>query len=235
MKLFEVSEASKTITTPYPSPAILLQAAKEMPRVEKESFLRLWLSEGIPFAFRSNPMLYEKIRDWMGSRLRVHPKVVTLIGSARIGYSLAAYPKYGRPFGDGSDLDFSVVQNELFRDLANDFSRWESDMAKGLVKPRGKAEERYWPENLNLLPYNINSGFVDAYKIPTLNRYPVVQRVVDTQGLLKGYLKAIPNLPVDHPASIRVYRDWGAFVAQLYLNFSFAVASVVKRESTPSD
>jgi hypothetical protein len=66
-------------------------------------------------------MLYEAVREWMSVRLQVHPKNVTLIGSARIGFSMCPRPNYGRQFGANSDLDFSVVDERLFSEVVANY------------------------------------------------------------------------------------------------------------------
>ncbi|MFS6701099.1 hypothetical protein, partial [Staphylococcus aureus] len=73
----------------YPDVQLIIDAAKNGGNPSKEAIARLWLSEGIPFAFKKSPALYEVVRVWLGTRLNVDPKEIHLSGSARIGQSLA--------------------------------------------------------------------------------------------------------------------------------------------------
>jgi hypothetical protein len=106
------------------------------PRAAREIVARLWLTEGLPSAFFTSPAIYEDMRGWLASRLNVHPKEVTLIGSARLGYSLAPPPNFGRPFGPRSDLDLSIVSADLFKRVTLAFSSFAVDYRAGAVMPR---------------------------------------------------------------------------------------------------
>ncbi len=48
----------------YPASEEVLHAAALGPR-ERSVVARLWVSEGIPFAFRECPALYEEARTWL--------------------------------------------------------------------------------------------------------------------------------------------------------------------------
>jgi hypothetical protein len=215
MEPFQISDYSKVITGLYPDADKVKNALTIMDREERVRFLRLWVSEGIPFAFKEAPMLYEAIRGWLAVQLNVHPKVVTMVGSARIGYSLAPPPSYGLPFGSNSDLDFVVVSDKLFHDLSVEFFKWKSDVNNGYVQPRSDTEQKYWEDNLGRLPLNITRGFVDAKMIPYWYQYAVAQKIGDIMSKLINKLKTTHHAPITNKASIRVYLDWNAFIDQL--------------------
>jgi hypothetical protein len=225
MKPFIFSETCLKLVEHFPPADILKDAALGMKYKEKEWFMRLWLSEGIPFAFRDIPVLYEAMREWIGGRLEVHPKMITIIGSARIGYSLAPTPEYGRSFGLHSDLDLSLISETLFSKLSSIFYLWKEDIANGKVKSRNAREQGFWENNLNILPQNISRGFIDTYKIPSLDRYSPVQRINQTMFLLKEKLTRTPNAPKIRKATIRVYKSWDAFISQMLINFSLTLNS----------
>lgn len=219
MRPFSISDHCAQLIDQYPSSDMLLSVAQAMNRDERRRFIRLWLTEGIPFAFRNAPMLYETVRSWLASQFETHPKLITIIGSARIGYSLAPYPQYGRPFGDGSDLDFVIISENVFCGLSDTFYKWKAEVDMGSVHPKSETQQKYWEDNLNRLPKNIIKGFVDAYKIPSWFRYPLAQNVANKMWLLKEKLVATPIAPKIRRASVRVYRDWDAFLAQMEINF----------------
>lgn len=135
MKPFSIANEFLQLKDTYPRPEELARIARTANFYEQECLMRLWLSEGIPFAFRDFPGLYEVVRGWLGSRLSVHPKTITLIGSARIGYSLAPHPAFGRTFSAKSDLDFAVVSEPLFLNLSAAFAKWKYDASTGNVRP----------------------------------------------------------------------------------------------------
>ena len=215
MKPFLISEGAKTLVGEYLTAEALKTTLHSLRYDEKLGLLRLWASEGIPFAFRKTPLLYEAIRHWLGARLSIHPKLITVIGSVRLGYSLAPLPDFGRPLSAASDLDLSIVTDTVFGHLRNDLDKWKGDMKSGTVHPRNKTEARFWPENLEKLPKNIFKGFVDPYKIPTLPAYGTVRYLRQTEWILGKKMGVTPEAPPVSGVSIRVYRDWQSFLNQL--------------------
>src|SRR4029077_7660969 len=97
----------------YPAAVEIAKARLEGGYEARLAIARLWMSEGIPFAFLKSPALYEAVRTWVASRLVIEPKEITLTGSARLGQSLTP-ARLGAPFSDKSDLDFATVSSSLF-------------------------------------------------------------------------------------------------------------------------
>ena len=117
------------LTGTYPRAQDLLEAAAVGQR-EKAILARLWISEGIPFAFRGCPGLYEEVRELLAKRLELDAKQISVAGSGRLGYSLAP-TKWGEPYGEVlSDLDLFAVSEGLFERLRQDFERWRDDYGR---------------------------------------------------------------------------------------------------------
>jgi len=207
----------------FPSPEELATSLAGASRAKREIVARLWLTEGLPSAFLPSPAVYEDLRGWLGSRLKVHPKEVTLIGSARIGYSLAPPPEFGRPFGPGSDLDLSVVSSDLFERVSSAFSRFAGDYQAGAVTPRTKYERVLWDNNLKFGERNIARGFFDPNKVPNFDRYPVAQHVSQAMWALVRKLEVTHGAPQVRRASVRVYRDWHSFIERVSFNLLAAM------------
>jgi hypothetical protein len=210
--------ASPQLSSPYPSPEELGAVLTRADSSTREIVARLWLTEGIPAAFLSCPAVYERVRGWLGTRLNVHPKEVTLIGSARSGYSLAGRAAFGRPFGEHSDLDLSVVSEDLFRRVTSAFAQFVVDYQDGVVLPRTAREHSLWRGNLDFGKHNIPKGFLDANKVPTFNRYPIAQNINQAMWLLRERLLATREAPQIRRASVRVFRDWRSLIARIALN-----------------
>ena len=187
--------------------------------------VRLWLTEGFPAAFRDCSAIYEDLRGWLGVRLGIHPKEITLVGSARIGYSLAPPPQFGRPFGEHSDLDLAVVSAPLFERLVATFKTFANDYGTGALRPRSDRERGFWKANLEFGERNIPRGFLDGAKVPNLDKYAVAQEINDAMWALLKKLEATPGAPRVRRASTRVFRDWQSFIDQASLNLSFALES----------
>jgi len=222
-KPFQAEGPLSSLTAFHPDSALFREAAGDTSRHSREMLVRLWLTEGAPFAFRACPAIYEDVRGWLGSRLGVCPKEITLLGSARIGFSLAPQPRYGRPFGSDSDLDLSIVSARLFQDVSATFARWEADYRSGGISPLNPTERRYWEANVVFGHNNLPRGFFDVNKLPARDRYPLIQQVTQAMWVLIEKLKVTPVAPKPSKASVRVYESWRALVARVSFNLHTAL------------
>lgn len=217
------AEANARLVERYPQPAELAFSYKALANDGREAIIRSFITEGVPYAFREVPLLYEIARDFIAKRLGTEAREVTMVGSARLGYSVVP-PNYGRAFNEESDLDLTVFSRALFDGLASDFSTWEHDIATGNMKRTGARQERFWDTNLQHLPQNIKRGFIDPYKIP--NNYNRTGGILRTVWLLHEKLKITPGSPSVRHVSIRVYQGWEAFVKQQSLNLQYCLRNV---------
>lgn len=191
---------------------------------EQETVSRLWISEGIPFAFKECPAFYDAARRWLADGLDVDPKQICLRGSGRLGYSLAPIEcKLGQRYRPGcSDLDFFAVSSRLFEDMKADFERWRDDYSHGAVEPK-QGEKDYWKGNVKQLPKNLNAGFVDSNKVPNLKPYRCIQRMNDCLAGLHRELRNTHGAPdPGDKITLRCYRDWAAYVRQQRINLQQA-------------
>lgn len=232
MNPFLVSPNCEALVERYPDAGSLWKALGAAPKWERECFVRLWLMEGIPYAFRDKPFFYESLRVLLGERLAVAPREVAIAGSGRIGYSLAP-KKYGRAFSAGSDFDVLIVSQTLFGRLSADLHRWLEEYAARQVQPRNEKEAEYWVDNARYGPGNAKRGFVDQWKIPNLGRYPAAQAAWRAMAEARQRLaRASESLRVKN-VSVRVYRDWEAATHQSLLNLSLLTDR--KPAAGPSD
>ena len=217
MEPFKSPDSLKELTSPYPDPQDLLEAAHSGGEPARIALAQLWLSEGIPYAFRCCPAIYESVRSWLSAQLGVHAKEISMVGSARLGKSPAP-EKLGDPFDENSDLDIFIVSNCLFESLREDFCRWSFDFENEKLSPRNRRETIYWPENNKRGPNMIRRGFIDAKMIPNLPDYPTAQRINDAMWRLVEKLKITTNAPQPKKASVRCYYSWDSFVQQVSLS-----------------
>ena len=219
---FVVDPPLSVLPNLFPDPGEL-RAAVSGTRRAREIVVRLWLTEGPPFAFRNCPAVYEDLRGWLGSRLAVHPKQITLVGSARFGYSLAPPPDFGKPFGVRSDLDLSVVSPSLFDRIVEAFQLFANDYREGRVAPRNAREGDLWDANLEFGERNIPLGFLDTHKVPNFDRYAGAQQVNQAMWALVAKLRLTPGAPSIRRASTRVFRDWQCLIERASLNLRAAL------------
>ena len=223
MRPFDVSPALDSVTEQYPSADTLLAAASNHDPSVRYALCRLWLSEGIPFAFKTRPGTYEAIRSWLARQLEIQAKEITIIGSGRQGFSLSPDSSIRRQFGVHSDLDFTIVSPDLFQRIQSSLELWMKDFDAGLVLPRNDREKSFWNDNRVSCPSGLNRGFIDPHKIPSFNRYPEAQKVANAMYLIHEKLKITPGSPNVRKASLRIYRDWNAFIRQMAINLQAAV------------
>ncbi len=213
MRPFEIHSTLQDITHTYPTVEDIAVAARSGGTKARVALARLWLSEGIPYAFRQRPAVYEEMRFWLATRLGIDPKEISVVGSARIGQSLSP-DKQGRAFGEQSDLDLFAVSPSFFTEIVNDFNKWAYDYETQAVSPRNDRERRFWDDHLKRGPALIHRGFMDADMVPLLKCYAVSVKIGQAMYLLSEKLKITPLSPSVRHASLRVFSHWGAFVRQ---------------------
>lgn len=109
-----------------------------------------------PFAFRDKRKGYDFLIGTIAKSLTLNVDAVTLVGSARIGFSLSPF-KFGAPFSNRSDLDFAIVNAALFDKawlelvgLGTRFARLDREVQQWVNEHR--TNNVYWgymePENL---------------------------------------------------------------------------------------
>ena len=185
---------------------------------------RLWISEGIPFAFSECPWLYEDFRASIAERLDIDAKQISIAGSGRLGYSLAP-KKWGEAYRpDSSDLDWFAVSDGLFERLCENFERWRADYASGEVKPDSERERYYWAKNRDETPSRLERGFVDSYRVPNWEQYGAFlatnRCLEDLSVKLLGQNEA-PKPP--GRLTLRCYRDWRAYERQMTVSLQAVV------------
>tara|TARA_R110002167_G_scaffold70453_2_gene198687 strand:- start:96683 stop:97342 length:660 start_codon:yes stop_codon:yes gene_type:complete len=219
MEAFKASTHLDEFIGSYPNAQSLVNAAKNGGEHTKIAIARLWLSEGIPFAFKSKPALYESVRAWLGTRLDVDPKEIHLTGSGRIGQSLAP-SKIGTDFGKHSDLDIFIVSQALFDRMKVDFNNWSYQFEGGLVQPNNERERGFWLDNNQRGPKLIQRGFLDSHIVPNHVEYTTIKNIAQTMWLLKSKLDVTKDAPDIKSASIRSYKDWSSYVRQMVMSLS---------------
>lgn len=217
MEPFKVCGHLRDVTGTYPDAALIVNAGKAGGDNARHAIARQWLSEGIPYAFKDCPGIYESVRLWLALRLDVDPKEINLTGSARLGQSLAP-SKIGKPFGESSDLDIFIISSSLFDRLKSEFDHWMYAYESGELQAANGREEYFWKENLDRIPKNLYRGFIDSKFIPNHEQYKATRAIANAMYLLKGKLDVTPLAPSISDASVRCYRSWDSYVRQISLS-----------------
>lgn len=219
---FTLFEKFDGLIQPYPDPGWFRNYFLQASETERLGIVRLWITEGILYAFRNNPLLYEKSREFIAKNISVYSKGVTLVGSGRIGYSLKK-KVWGKVFANDSDLDFVIVSNDLFARLVTDFQKWASDFAGKRLPPRDIAQTTAWISAIKNVNQNIPKGYINTRHLFNHRYYPAIKKCNETMDSLKQILAITDSAPKITYTSVRIYADWGACVRQLCNNFYTAL------------
>lgn len=214
-KPFEDLHSDLNTLQSHPEPDLLKRALLSGGHPERLGLAHLWLSEGIPHIFTSSPAVYQQLRSELSRKLNVGVKDVSVVGSSRVGFSLADY-KFGKKFSDASDLDLCVVNSSLFESLKSETETFIADVKSGFTTS-GKAHvQQHWNDSCECLPDNILKGFIDIKKIPAIKgKYDQVCLIKNTIYLVSLRLQSTQNVPRFTSISIRCYRDWQSMVDQV--------------------
>jgi hypothetical protein len=219
---FQLSTRSEDFCELYPDPTDLKNLYVNTNHFERLGIIRLWITEGIPYAFKKHPLLYEEARRFIAQGVKVETKEVSLVGSARIGYSLSKR-EWGRPFNAHSDFDFTIVSNVLYASIVTDFQNWVKDLEKRKILPKDPRGMDIWLSNIIQLDKQIPKGFIQTKMIPYHDNYPTVKKCYDTIYWFRKRLGATERAPRISDASIRVYSSWKSCINQIYINFKSAL------------
>lgn len=206
----------------FPNSSLLKTVYLNTNHTERLGIIRLWMTEGIPYAFKSHPLLFEEIRNFIAKLLNVDTKEVSLVGSARIGYSLSK-KEWGRPFNSNSDFDFIIVSNTLYGNIVKEFQNWVRDIETRKVLPKDLYEMNTWLANIQYLDQQIPKGFIQTRFIPYNINYTTIKKCYDTIWLLKKRFVVTEIAPKVSDASIRVYSSWKSCIKQMHINFNTAL------------
>lgn len=213
-----LSPTATSIKAPYADCDEFYKNYKAVHEREKRAYLRHYIVNNTPYIFKTCPLLYEQLTQYLADKLGIAPSEVKLIGSAKTGFSISNPPNYGMPFSKASDLDFSVINEDIFLTLQDEFESWADQYRNKSIAPKNLTEKSYWDSNLIEVPsYQLPRGLIDTYKIPNWFEFQTAQKIKDSLSRIVSNLKTEYSVEVKG-ASARVYRSWGTFIKQLKLN-----------------
>lgn len=187
---------------------------------ERKSLLNFLIVSNFCHAFKIKPLIYEQITQYIADNFEVKKNRIILLGSARTGFAIDPN-NYGRKFSENSDLDFAIIDSNLFEKCIIDFKLWKSKIENNEYDE--KVKNKFWNDNLTNLKYQIKKGFIDTYKIPNFKEFKTTQKINNSLSLIVINLENIQGIKVKE-ASARIYKDWEIFQRQLKIN----IESVLK-------
>ena len=100
--------------------------------------------------------LYFDLRSEVAEHFQLHPNEVLVVGSAKLGFSIAPHKRY-RHFGDESDIDVVLVSPSLFDEIwAATFSYWR--------------DGGYWEKKSDFKDY-LFRGWIRPDKLPPASTF----------------------------------------------------------------
>jgi len=97
-----------------------------------------------------------ELRNAIADRFAVNPNEVLVVGSAKLGFSIAPYKRF-RPFCDESDIDIAIVSPNLFANVWRSVYEFWWDGG-------------YWERFDDFVKY-LFQGWVRPDKLPPANRF----------------------------------------------------------------
>ena len=212
-----LSKTADSIDNSFSTPVAFKDYYQTVGSNEKNSLIRHFIVNNIPYAFKDKPILYERITQYLADKLQISPTEIKLIGSAKTGFSISPLPTYGKPFGRHSDLDFSIINEELFNKLKDEFNKWSVRFKSKQIEANNLREEFYWFQNLDSGLRQLNNGFIDTHFIPNRELFFMTRKINNSLWLIQKYLEQTHQLKVKK-ASASIYKSWHSFVGRLNRN-----------------
>lgn len=101
----------------------------DLPTLSDDIVVQKYITFGESYILSSNS--YFDLKYEIARRFHVHPSQVVMVGSGKLGFSIAPRKRY-TPFGEDSDLDVAIVSEGLFHDLWSAVFDYWRDNAAGL-------------------------------------------------------------------------------------------------------
>lgn len=189
---------------------------------EKKSLLNFLIISNFCHAFKVKPLIYEQITQYISDKFTVKKNQIILLGSAKTGFAIDP-TNYGRKFSENSDLDFAIIDSNLFESCCNDFRLWKTKTENNQYEE--KLKNKYWNDNQINLKHQIKKGFIDTYKIPNFTEFRTTQQINHSLSLIVINLENLQRIKVKE-ASVRVYKDWDTFQRQLKVNIESVLLKI---------
>ncbi len=131
---------------------------------------------------------YFELKHAVAENFKIHPSEVLVVGSAKLGFSIAP-PKRYKLFGDTSDIDVALVAPTLFDQVWSEVYRYKEGGA-------------YWPEETSFCSYLLR-GWIRPDKLPPSRSFPRCQE-------WWNYFTGLTQTQTYGPFKIRaaLYRSW---------------------------
>jgi len=128
------------------------------------------------------------LKSHVADHFEIHPNEVLIIGSAKLGFSIAQNKRY-RHFSDRSDIDVAIVSARLFDEIWQQVFDYWNDV-------------RYWPYE-EVFKSNLFRGWIRPDKLPRSEQFPLQKDWWD-------FFQEVTRSGVhgSYKVSARLYKSW---------------------------
>lgn len=160
-----------------------------------------------------DPDEYFRLRSVVARRYDLHPNDVLVVGSGKLGFSIAPSKQY-RPFSDESDLDVVIISERLFDIVWQDVHRYFN-------------QGGYW-EHANAFQQYLFRGWLRPDKLPPDHKFPFG----------KAWWEFFNHLSASREYSISrirgaIYRNWYFLEAYQELAISECARQLIQQQEMP--
>lgn len=209
---FELSAIERLIQGVPASSQVFSQALLDVSLDRIDYLVQAYVRDRTPAAFESIPLLWGAIRSWLTNRINKQCQLSLstwewgLNGSANLGFS-ASPDKFGIPFGSHSDLDFFIVNENLYEKVCREARQFSIS----------KSDINSYQDARATIDRQLTRGiFLDTKQIPALEKFPTNSLLLNEISMVVDKLR-IEGYPVKR-SFVRVYKNWQGLALQLRLN-----------------
>jgi len=173
---------------------LLQKFQSELTALPSEEIIRKYITTGMPVHLSEDD--YFNLRKVIAHEFKLHPSSVVLIGSCRLGFSIAPKKRYRLARPD-SDLDVAIVSAEQF-DVY-----WDAVFSYSVAN-RGWTYGKSYDRFLKML----FSGWIDPRGLPNVARF---KEAADWANFFDGLMQSRKFGP--RRITARLYRNWSRLEA----------------------
>jgi hypothetical protein len=206
----------------YPTPEEFKDLLLSMPI---EEVVREYVFRGLPYIFRRTPQSLNTLYRHLCPRLNLVEQDITVVGSAKIGFSLSPH-SFPRKFTTRSDIDVLVVSESLFDLVWMTMLRWHYPRRSALFSrtelswTNARKNDLYW-----------------GWFVPSEIRYEGLsfpQSLQPLRDISTSWFNAFRSLSlypdfVGRNVSGRLYRTW-EHALQYHVSGLSQIADVIRQE-----
>ncbi|SRR5258707_1535843 len=137
----------------------------DLPTLDNSTLVRKYITFGDSYLLDEEQ--HFSLRVMISKQFEIHPSEVLVVGSAKMGFSIAENKRY-RPFNDRSDIDIAIISEDLFNKIWRlVFDFWEENENTDSIV--------YWAKENHFKDY-LFRGWIRPDKLPPASKFDLSKR-----------------------------------------------------------